>query len=86
VGRPNLARRALAEGLAAFALVFAGCGAIVANAVYEDALGTIGVALVFGLVIMAMVYATGHPPISRRISAPRSRPSARGAPSSTSSC
>jgi MIP family channel proteins len=60
VGRPNLARRALAEGLAAFALVFAGCGAIVANAVYEDALGTIGVALVFGLVIMAMVYATGH--------------------------
>ena len=60
MGRPNLARRALAEGLAAFALVFAGCGAIVANAVYEDALGTIGVALVFGLVIMAMVYATGH--------------------------
>jgi hypothetical protein len=60
VGRPDLARRALAEGLAAFALVFAGCGAIVANSVYDGALGTIGVALVFGLVIMAMVYATGH--------------------------
>ena len=29
---PDLARRAAAEGLAAFALVFAGCGAIVANA------------------------------------------------------
>jgi aquaporin NIP len=60
VARPDLARRALAEGLAAFALVFAGCGAIVANSVYDGALGTIGVALVFGLVIMAMVYATGH--------------------------
>jgi len=27
----NLARRAAAEGIATFALVFAGCGAIVAN-------------------------------------------------------
>ncbi len=58
--RPGLPRRALAEGLAAFALVFAGCGAIIADAEYEGSLGTIGVALVFGLVIMAMVYATGH--------------------------
>ncbi len=53
-------RRATAEGLAAFALVFAGCGAIVADARYDGALGTVGVALVFGLVIMGMVYATGH--------------------------
>jgi aquaporin NIP len=59
-GRPPLARRALAEGMAAFALVFAGCGAIVADERYEGALGTVGVALVFGLVIMVMVYATGH--------------------------
>jgi aquaporin NIP len=57
---PELARRAAAEGLAAFALVFAGCGAIVADDVYGGALGVVGVALVFGLVIMAMVYATGH--------------------------
>ena len=60
MNRPDLARRALAEGLAAFALVFAGCGAIVANARYDGALGVVGVALVFGLVIMVMVYATGH--------------------------
>jgi aquaporin NIP len=55
-----LARRAAAEALAAFALVFAGCGAIVTDARYDHALGTVGIALVFGLVIMAMVYATGH--------------------------
>jgi aquaporin NIP len=59
-GRPDLARRAAAEGLAAFALVFAGCGAIVANAEYDGSLGAVGVSLVFGLVIMVMVYATGH--------------------------
>jgi len=56
----SLARRAAAEGFAAFALVFAGCGAIVADAQYGGALGVVGVALVFGLVIMVMVYATGH--------------------------
>jgi aquaporin NIP len=49
-------RRAAAEGLAAFALVFAGCSAIFADTVYDDALGAVGIGLVFGLVIMAMVY------------------------------
>ena len=60
VQRPTLGRRAAAEALAAFALVFAGCGAIVADARYDGALGTVGIALVFGLIIMVMVYATGH--------------------------
>jgi aquaporin NIP len=59
-GRPDLARRAAAEGFAAFALVFAGCGAVVTDAHYEGTLGTVGIGAVFGLVIMAMVYATGH--------------------------
>ena len=43
-----------------FALVFAGCGAIIANRHYPGTLGTVGIGLVFGLVIMVMVYATGH--------------------------
>jgi aquaporin NIP len=56
----SLARRAGAEVIAAFGLVFAGCGAIVANQRYHGALGVVGIALVFGLIIMVMVYATGH--------------------------
>src|SRR4051795_9746759 len=56
----NLGRRAAAEGIAAFALVFAGCGAVVADERYRGSLGVVGIALVFGLVIMVMVYATGH--------------------------
>ena len=59
-GRPDLLRRAAAEGFGVFALVFAGCGAIVAEAEHPGTLGTIGIALVFGLIVMAMVYATGH--------------------------
>jgi MIP family channel proteins len=58
--RPDLLRRACAEGLAAFALVFAGCGAIVTDATRDGALGTTGIAAVFGLIIMVMIYATGH--------------------------
>lgn len=58
--RPDLLRRAAAEGFGAFALVFAGCGAIVTEAEHPGALGAVGIALVFGLIVMAMIYATGH--------------------------
>jgi MIP family channel proteins len=33
---------------------------VVSDASYDGALGTVGIALVFGLIIMVMVYATGH--------------------------
>ena len=52
-------RRLGAEFVGTFALVFAGCGAIMVDA-KTQALGQVGVALTFGLVIMAMVYAVGH--------------------------
>ncbi|HUZ81107.1 MAG TPA: aquaporin, partial [Gaiellaceae bacterium] len=53
-------RRCVAESLATFALVFAGCGAIVVDHERGGSLGAVGVSAVFGLVIMAMIYATGH--------------------------
>ena len=55
----GLARQALAELTGAFALVFAGCGAIMVDAT-THALGHVGVAISFGLVIMVMIYAVGH--------------------------
>lgn len=48
-----------AEAIGTFALVFAGCGAIMVNEKSGD-LGQVGIALTFGLVIMAMIYAVGH--------------------------
>lgn len=58
--RPGLARRALMEAIGTFALVTAGCGAIIANTTHPGSLGSVGVSLVFGLIIMVMIYAGGH--------------------------
>ncbi|ASQ90758.1 aquaporin [Prosthecochloris sp. GSB1] len=50
----------VAEAIGTFALVFAGCGAIVVNDLYGFALGHAGVGMVFGLVVMAMIYSIGN--------------------------
>ena len=57
--RSNLARSLVAELIGTFALVFAGAGAIMVDA-KTHALGHVGVAIAFGLVIMVMIYAVGH--------------------------
>ncbi len=54
-----LARPLVAEAIGTFALVFAGCGAIMVDS-KTHALGHVGVAISFGLVIMVMIYALGH--------------------------
>jgi MIP family channel proteins len=56
---PPIARALAAEAIGTFALVFAGCGAIMVDA-KTNALGHVGVAITFGLVIMVMIYAVGH--------------------------
>jgi aquaporin NIP len=58
--RPTqLAQKVGAEMIGTFALVFAGCGAIVVQS-ETGALGHSGVALCFGIVVAVMIYATGH--------------------------
>jgi len=54
-----LLRACIAELIGTFALVFAGAGAIMVDA-KTAALGHVGVAITFGLVIMVMIYAVGH--------------------------
>lgn len=52
-------RRALAEAIGTYAIVVAGCGAILVNT-QTGALGHLGVALAFGLTVAVMIGATGH--------------------------
>jgi aquaporin NIP len=51
--------RLLAEALGTFCLVFAGTGAIVVNQTMGGTVTHVGVALTFGLILMAMIYALG---------------------------
>lgn len=49
----------MAEFIGTFALVFAGTGAIVINDVSGGGITQVGIALTFGLVVAAMIYAIG---------------------------
>jgi aquaporin Z len=52
-------KKLTAEFLGTFALVFAGTGAIVINGVSGGAIGHQGIALTFGLIVLAMIYCFG---------------------------
>ena len=51
--------RLFAEAIGTFALVFAGTGAIVINQVTGGAITHLGIALTFGLIVLAMIYTVG---------------------------
>jgi aquaporin Z len=56
-----LSRRAAAELLGTFWLVFGGCGsAVLAAAFPHVGIGLLGVSLAFGLTVLTMAYAIGH--------------------------
>ena len=52
-------RNALCEAIGTFVLVFAGTGAIIVDDVSRGAVTHVGVSLVFGLVVLALVHALG---------------------------
>ncbi|UTW64637.1 MIP family channel protein [bacterium SCSIO 12741] len=56
----GLTARILAEGIGTYGLVFFGAGSIVMNEAYAGVLGHLGIALVFGAIVLAMIYAFGE--------------------------
>jgi len=55
-----LTKRLFSEFLGTFGLVFAGTGAIIIDQVSGGAITHVGVALTFGLIVLAMIYAFGE--------------------------
>lgn len=57
----SIGKRASAEFLGTFWLVFGGCGSAVISAAFPElGIGFLGVALAFGLTLLTMAYAIGH--------------------------
>lgn len=53
-------KKSLAELIGTFAMVFAGCGAIMVHNMNPEDLPAVAIPVVFGLVVAAMIYALGH--------------------------
>jgi len=56
----NMLKRLIGEFLGTFGLVFCGTGAIVINQESNGAITHLGIAIVFGLIVMAMILSFGH--------------------------
>ena len=56
----DMLKRLLGEFLGTFGLVFCGTGAIVINQESNGAITHLGIAIVFGLIVMAMILSFGH--------------------------
>jgi len=56
----SIMKKCVAEILGTFAMVFCGTGAIIINQQTNGAITHVGVAITFGLIVMAMIYALGN--------------------------
>ncbi|MFN9717174.1 MAG: MIP/aquaporin family protein [Planctomycetota bacterium] len=57
--KPSLVQQLLAECFGTFCLTFAGTGAIIINETSHGAITHAGIAITFGLIVMAMIYSIG---------------------------
>jgi MIP family channel proteins len=56
----NHSRELLAEFIGTFVLIFAGTGAVMVNALSDGAVTHLGISIVFGAVVTALIYSLGH--------------------------
>src|SRR5882724_5895609 len=86
-------RKYAAEAIGTFGMVFAGTGAVVVDAVTTGGVTHVGVAITFGLVVLAMIYAVGdvsgahlNPAVTLGFVAARRMPAAEILPYLASQC
>lgn len=50
----------VAEFLGTYFMVFAGCGVVAVDVEKDHVIGQVGIAIVWGVVVMVMIYTVGH--------------------------
>lgn len=55
-----ISRDVFAEAIGTFILVFAGTGAVVVNQISQGAITHLGISIVFGAIVTALIYTLGH--------------------------
>jgi MIP family channel proteins len=55
-----ISRDLFAEAIGTFILVFAGTGAVVVNQISQGAITHVGISIVFGAIVAALIYTLGH--------------------------
>ncbi|GLT36933.1 hypothetical protein SLA2020_112790 [Shorea laevis] len=53
-------QKVIAEAIGTYFLIFAGCGSVAINRMYDNAITFPGIAVTWGLIVMVMIYSVGH--------------------------
>ncbi|XWS69321.1 hypothetical protein CRYUN_Cryun04dG0169200 [Craigia yunnanensis] len=56
----QLLQKVIAEIMGTYFIIFAGCGSVVVNKLYDGSITFPGICVVWGLIVMVMVYSVGH--------------------------
>ncbi|KAK1320520.1 hypothetical protein QJS10_CPA03g00441 [Acorus calamus] len=56
----NLIQKVIAEIIGTYFVIFAGCGSVAVNKIYDGTVTFPGICLTWGLIVMVMVYSVGH--------------------------
>lgn len=56
----TLTQKVVAEVIGTYFIIFAGCGSVVVNKLYGEAVTFPGISVTWGLIVMVMIYAVGH--------------------------
>ncbi|XP_055805130.1 probable aquaporin NIP-type [Solanum dulcamara] len=55
-----VAQKLIAEAIGMYFIIFAGCGSVAVNKLYDENITFPGICITWGLIVMVMVYSVGH--------------------------
>ncbi|GAB2300039.1 hypothetical protein Dimus_034080 [Dionaea muscipula] len=56
----SLTQKLVAEVIGTYFVIFAGCGSVAVNKLYDGVVTSPGIAVTWGLIVMVMIYSVGH--------------------------